>query len=148
MFPITHFIVSLILAILLYPIYGLWSLSTFIGGFLIDIDHYFYYVIEKRKLSLIKCYKDLTKESVKNKKLFEKIKKRPLHINWDRLHIFHVWEFFVLAVLLSFINKLFFISLLGMILHLSLDFLELSLDRVYGRRAISFFYWMKRHTKK
>lgn len=148
MFPIVHFLTSLVLFIIVYPLFGVWGLAVFIGGFLIDVDHYLYHAIERRVLNPSKCYKQLTAESKKNKKTFRSIKKRPLYIKWDRLHIFHVWEFWLLIVLLSLIYKLFLIVTIGLALHILLDFIDLFIDRVYGRRAISYFGWLSRHKIK
>ncbi len=145
MFPIFHFLSSLVLTIILYPFFGVWSLAVFIGGFLIDVDHYFYWAMKNRSLDPIASYKSQTIESKRNKERFKKIKKRPLYLRWDRLHIFHVWEFWVLMFLLVFVHKFFLINFLGMVLHLSLDFIDLFKDRVYGRRAVSFFCWLKRN---
>ena len=145
MFPITHFITSLILIIVLYPVFGFWSLAILIGGFLIDFDHYLWYAMDKKNWNVYRCYKESINEAKKDRKHFSMIKKRPLYMNWDRLHIFHVWEFWVLMILLSLIHKLFFIITFGMILHLSLDFIDLFRSRVYGRRAVSYFGWLQRH---
>ena len=148
MYPIIHFLSSLVLVIILYPFYGLMSLVVFIGGFFIDIDHYFYYVFEKRIFHPLRCYQELTREAVLHKKQFQAITKRPLYMKWDRLHIFHVWEFWLLILFLSFFHSFFFLVLLGMILHLGLDFIDLFSDRVYGRRALSLFGWLYRYRSK
>ena len=148
MFPIVHFLTSFGLFLVLFPFFGFWSFAVFIGGFFIDVDHYFAYTIEKKRFHPLLCYKELTNESVRNKKLFTKRKKRPLYLRWDRLHIFHVWEFVVLIFLLIFLHTFFLLIFLGMILHLSLDFIDLWKERVYGRRALSFFGWLQRRTRK
>ena len=148
MFPIIHFLSSLIIFVLLYPIYGLQSIAVFLGGFFIDVDHYIWYALEKRKLNLLTCYKELTREAVENRKKFKIIKKRPIYLNRDRLHIFHVWEFWALMIFLSFFYQFFFIISLGMFMHLSLDFIDLFRNRVYGSRANSYLCWLYRHTIK
>ena len=144
MFPIVHFLSSALLAIILYQFYGYWCLAAFIGGFLIDVDHYFWYVIEKRGFNVIKCYKDMMRETKIRREKLRKVQ-RPVHVKYDMLHIFHVWEFWVLMFLLSLVHKFFFIIVLGMILHLVLDFYDMFKERIYGIRSVSFFYWLKRH---
>lgn len=120
-------------------------MAFFIGGFLIDVDHYLWWIMEKRNFNIIRCYKKMKEESKKNIEKYRLIRERPIYVKDDMLHVFHVWEFWVLMFLLSFIHKLFFIIFLGMILHLSLDLIELFKDRIYGRRAISYFGWVRRH---
>ena len=144
MLPYIHLLTSIIAIIFLFPIYKYLSLAFLIGGFLIDFDHYLWWVIERRKYNPIKCYKELIEESKKNNEYFKSIKKRPFYVNFDKLHIFHVWEFWILMILLSFIHKFFLIITLGIFFHLALDFAEMFYNRVYGQRAISFFYWLKR----
>ena len=98
MFPIIHFITSLVLMVILYPFFGYWSGAVFIGGFFIDVDHYLWWVMDKRNFSLIKGYRNMAEEAKKNKERFSQIIERPLYLKLDRLHIFHVWEFWVLML--------------------------------------------------
>ncbi len=147
MFPITHFLSSIVLLVLLYPFYGFLSLAVFIGGFFIDFDHYLFYAFQNRELNIIKCYNNLTREAIKNRIKCSKMKK-PVYLSWDKLHIFHVWEFWLIIILLTFVHKLFFIILLGMVIHLTLDFIDLFMHRVYGERAMSLIRWLIRHSRK
>ncbi len=144
MFPRAHFLSCVILLIILHPFFGYWSLAVFIGGFFIDVDHYLWNIIEKRNFNILKGYREI---SIESKKRMEKYRnaKKPVYLNLDMMHIFHVWEFWVLMFLLSFINKFFFIIFLGMVLHLSLDFYDMFKIQIYGCRAISFLGWLKRH---
>ena len=56
MLPSVHFIVSLFLAVILYPIFG-WIVGVIlIGGFFIDVDHYLLYLFKKKDYSLRNAY--------------------------------------------------------------------------------------------
>ena len=132
MLPKTHLILSLIPFILLFPAYKYLTFAFFIGSFLIDFDHYLWYIIRFKKFNLEKAYQYYLPE---NRKYREK----------DLLHIFHVWEFWLLMLILSFAHMFFLIIFFGIIFHLLLDFIDLYLNKTYGLRAISYFFWLKRH---
>lgn len=106
-----HFILSLILALALYPVFGLGSLFVFIGGSLIDIDHILLYFLKSGKISMKGTY-DYCRSIAKtgNKRELKKT-----------FRIFHNVEFLVILLILSTVNKIFFIISLGMISHLVMD---------------------------
>lgn len=136
-----HFISSTILTLLLYPLIGFYSLWAFVGGYLIDFDHYLWSMYRNKSFSLIKAYKyHFGRHKQKN---YEK----------DLLHVFHTWEFIVLMIVLSIISYtlkleffyyMFSITLLGMTLHLALDFGSLITMKHLDARAISLMGWIKR----
>ena len=138
----------MILLVFLFPFYGSISFFVFLGGLFIDVDHYFYYLFEKKKFSLIGCYRDLIQENMRNRERFQKVTTRPIHLGWDRLHIFHVFEFWILMGILSFVHPLFFIISIGIVLHVSLDLFDLVKGRIYGCRAFSFIMWLYRRRFK
>ena len=47
-----HVIVSTLLAIFIYPTYGIFALLVFLGGVLIDVDHYLWYIVVKKSFSI------------------------------------------------------------------------------------------------
>ena len=108
-----HLVASAILAAVLYPIFQWNVLLIFVGGVLIDIDHYFWYIFKYKKFSLFSCYKHLAVEVEKNK--------------WKdvigALFIFHTIEFLLMIVLMSFYNKHALIFLTGLSVHYLLDFI-------------------------
>ena len=133
MFPKYHLIISLIVILALFPIYKFWTIGILFGGYLIDFDHYLWYILRKRDFSLKKAYKYSLPEN--------KISKEK-----DVLHIFHVWEFWVIMLILSFFNIFFTLVFIGMIIHLIMDFIDLHRDlRRIEDRAFSFFMWLRRH---
>src|SRR3989344_3987106 len=122
-----HFFASIIPVILLFPIYKYLSLAFFIGSFLIDFDHYLWYALRFRKFNLKKAYDYYQPENKPNKEL-------------DLLHVFHVWEFWFLAALLSFVSTFFFIIFLGLVFHMLLDLIDLAMHpECADERAASFF---------
>lgn len=53
----SHFFITLLVSIILFPFLGHYALITIVGGVFIDIDHYFWYVYKFRKFGIIKSYK-------------------------------------------------------------------------------------------
>ena len=106
-----HFITSVLLAIFLYPFYGLNSLFVLIGGFLIDIDHYLYTLLKFKNLSIIDSYKFYTGKRIK--KRFGKV-----------ILLFHNIEFLSIMTVLSFFSNTFYLITLGVMLHYFLDFIK------------------------
>lgn len=106
-----HLIASAILTVALYPLYGINSLLVFIGGFLIDVDHWMWFVQQKKNFSILKAYNyhkngDCQKAGVKP------------------LNIFHTVEFLVLVFILSLYSTYIFIITLGIYSHMFLDCLH------------------------
>lgn len=106
--PTYHLIVSMLLTIALYPFYGPYSLLAMLGGFLIDTDHYIFYVVKKRDFSIRRMY-NYCMDSTYN----------------EIFCIFHNIEFFALILLLSLLAPIFFIMLLSMFIHFIMDFINL-----------------------
>ena len=100
-----HFIVSSILTILLYPIFGISALLIFIGGFLIDIDHLLWYILK---------YKDF---NIKN----TFIKSKDTTILY-KLQFFHLLEILLIVIILSFYSTNFLIISIGLTIHQIMDF--------------------------
>ncbi|MBD3247642.1 hypothetical protein GF378_03415 [Candidatus Pacearchaeota archaeon] len=90
------------------------------GSFLIDADHYLWYVIEERDLSLKKAYKWHLMKREKMRKLSKKERRK--HKN--EILIFHGFESVLAAYLLSFLWQPFIYLAIGFIIHLSLDYYE------------------------
>ncbi len=108
---IPHLITNTILAAVLFPFFGWISLLVFMGGFFIDVDHYIYYVLAKKKLSLNQCREYYSKEQY----LLE-----THHV----LVVAHTVEFLLLMIILSFMSELFVFILVGLILHIAMDLLH------------------------
>src|SRR3989344_7674612 len=106
-----HLATSLALAAALYPFFGWVSLLVVVGGFLIDIDHYFWYACKVKKFSIKGCY-DFYMLPPKNGNFFN---------NKDSLLVFHTIELIILIIVLALFNIYIRIVLFGLLLHLSLD---------------------------
>ena len=124
-----HFLASLVIVGFLFPFYKFWSLAFLIGSFFIDVDHYIWYALKKREFSLKNAYR------------YHKDKK-----DNDKLHIFHVWEFWLVMFILAFLHPFFMLISLGLYFHLIMDFLDLlSHMNAIHDRAFSFFKWIGRN---
>lgn len=122
MLPKYHIVLGFIFASFLFFIFPeinlLGFFIIFFSSFLIDVDHYLYYVFTKRDISLKNAYGFFIKKRRKTLKLS---KEKRIKLNTNFL-IFHKIEFILFMFLLgSFISKLFLFVFLGMIFHLFLD---------------------------
>jgi len=106
-----HFIVSAILVLILYPIFGPLALIAMAGGFLIDVDHLFSYAVKFKSLSIKKAYKYHRNLSC-------------LKEGGKAVQIFHTLEFLILCIVLSFYSQLVFIFTLSLVIHLILDLIN------------------------
>ena len=136
-----HFVTSIILTVVMYFFVGWYSLWAFVGGYLIDFDHYLWSLYTTRSLSVKKAYK--AHFGRHNNEDYER----------DLLHIFHTWEFWVVMVAgaigsylagLIFFYYMFAITFLGMAMHLAIDFNDLFKKKHFDSRAMSFFAWLNR----
>lgn len=140
MMPREHLIASLILAALAYPFFGIQSILIIVGGFLIDADHYLFYIAKFRNLSIRKAY-----NYHKDIKPISKNQKQKLNP-----YVFHTAEFMLLLLFLSFKSTLFLIFLGGVVLHVIMDIID---DRTHPKkevgRAPSLLIWLlKRDLRK
>ena len=120
-----HFTVSVVLGgIIVYgyhnnsmTLLGIWLASMFvIGGFLIDVDHIWWYMIRKKTFSfnplkMIQIIKDAY----------------TFHLevdfrNFNVINIFHTVEFWILLIVWSYYNVYALYFLLGLLVHLVMDF--------------------------
>ncbi|MBI2130705.1 hypothetical protein HYU10_02955 [Candidatus Woesearchaeota archaeon] len=106
-----HFVTSTALAALLYPNYGWIAALVFIGGFLIDFDHYMWYILKTKDFSIRKCY-DFYVIPSKEKDYFR---------HKGALLAFHTIEALLVLAALAFYSKIFLMVLYGMLLHWALD---------------------------
>lgn len=124
--PLANTIASLIAIAIFYPYFGLYSLFILVGGVLIDVDHYLYYLFKKKDWNLKRCIK-----------YFD-----PKRICVDQLHVFHTVEFWFMMILLSFYFKFIFATLVGMIFHQALDSYELWHSVMPTLRVKSIYGWL------
>ena len=133
MLPLTHIILSLILAALLKYLSSLTSIQILVillSAVLIDVDHWFVYISKKKDLSITRSYNWFVAIS--------KLKNPPRF-----LCIFHTIEFFILIAILS-LNYIFFqLVLIGMAFHVALDIIGSFKEGRYGKE-ISIIYALLR----
>ena len=106
-----HFVASAILAASLYPIFGLKALLIFAGGFLIDIDHYLWYIYKYRNLSLSDCYGHYMIQ----------VERNDFTLNNGILLIFHTAEFLTAIAVIALFSQYVIIFSIGLLSHYLLD---------------------------
>ena len=127
-----HFIGSLVMAGILFPYYGLVSFLVFIGGFLIDIDHYFIYIRKFRSMDIRKAY----------------------HYFMDSNHLIHQGTFFVfhstelllLGIILSFRYDWALVISIGLLKHYILDLIYEMKTTGQMIKSWSFIVWIKKRS--
>ncbi|NQU98923.1 hypothetical protein HQ533_05645 [Candidatus Woesearchaeota archaeon] len=108
-----HTVISAIIAAVLWPFFGPLSLLVFVGGVLSDADHVLWYLVKYKTFNLKKSY-DYCKDISVNKRI-EIYKKAVL--------IFHSFDALIGLLILSIIYNPLYIVLLGLVVHLFLDFI-------------------------
>ena len=127
-----HLLISLIIAVAFYPLHSWKVVFIIVGGVLIDIDHYFWYVYKYKELSIIKSYKFYIKNINENN--FSNV--------FGILLAFHTIEFLLLMLALSFYNQFVLIFTIGLLSHYVLDLIYLCF---IPKRLIvnhSIIYWV------
>ncbi|MEK6984289.1 MAG: hypothetical protein AABX33_06980 [Nanoarchaeota archaeon] len=110
-----HFLSSLILAGILYPILNWKVLIILVGGVLIDIDHYFWYVYKYHEINFFKSYFFY----------LEKMNARNFTDVNGILLIFHTGEFLLPMIILSFYSEWASMFTIGLLLHHFMDLIYL-----------------------
>jgi hypothetical protein len=106
-----HFYVSLVLAILLYPAFTWKVLFILVGGVLIDIDHYIWYIFKYKKFNIVGCYRLFIEEEERSGfRLFLGV-----------TLLFHTIEFLILMLVLSFLSEIALMFTIGLVPHYILD---------------------------
>ena len=123
----THIIISGILALALFPIIGLNALIVFFSGILIDFDHYMQYVIDFKDYSLKRSYKYFVST-----------------VPTDVLQIFHVVEFLIILLVMAFFIEFLRYVIIGISVHIAMDFLYMQENNIKGARATSAIMWVLR----
>ena len=140
MYPKQHLIFSILLLIVLlifFPQLGLIKVFLIIlSNFLVDADHYLYYVYHKKDWSLKNSYNWFMQRIPKigglSKKEQRRYKKTPL--------IFHGIEFSAILIFLSFLHPFLLWVLLGVVIHIVLDIIEQRKDKELVLSKISQIY--------
>ena len=113
MLPKTHVLLGALFSGLLLLILKINIISTaiiFFSSFLIDVDHYILYVINKKDWSLSSSY-NLYKNVQRNHK--------------PMMHILHTIEFLIILFIAGFYIPSLMLMFLGFIFHSNLDIIDL-----------------------
>lgn len=132
--PHKHIFYGAIFSVLIYLIFpgiklgGL--LILFLSTFLIDIDHYTYYVLKKRDLNPIRAFKWHMENFRKYHSLPEEERKN----FFGGLYMFHGMEFLIILFIVGvFLYKPIVLVFIGFLFHL---FLDLYAEFCYKGRTI------------
>ena len=125
MLPKYHILLGFIFSLILYLIFPfigfLGFFIIFFSSFLIDVDHYLYYIFKKKDFNLKKAYKYFFE---KRKKIISSTK-FVNDVPNPAMYFFHGIEILlVLFILGIFISKNFLFIFIGFSFHLFLDILE------------------------
>jgi len=147
MYVLPHVIFSGLLTLAAYPFFGVASLLVFIGGVLIDVDHYLEYAFRTKNISPFKAYKDYMKM---NKEYFDDLKNKRIPKRGCFLHVFHTIELWIVIILISFFSRQY-LFLYGLMLHMSMDTAFYVKNKIiykdlagYGRPISLIQYYLKK----
>ena len=101
-----HLITSLILSLILMPIYGYNSFLVLVGGYLVDIDHYIRYAFLNKIFNIKESYR------------YHKIQHRT---PFPKFFIFHNLELLIILAILSFFSQIIMIISFGYVIHMLID---------------------------
>ena len=149
MLPKYHIIMGAIVSLAIYLIFQITFPQLtiiFLSSFLIDIDHYFLYIFRKKDFSLINAIKYFKER--RKKWLSMKPEKRK---NYKRaIFIFHGIEFWLLLIIIAnYINLIWFV-LIGIFIHMVLDYIDLIYvnDYLYTKFSQLYVYYTNKRKKE
>ena len=143
MYPQQHFLINLILSLFLLLVFPpTYVLIFFLASFLIDFDHYLYYIFEEKDFSLKRAYKWFAIKKEALKKMPEK--ERKIHKRW--FLVFHGVEGLALVLLLSKLFYPFLFVFIGMLAHNIEDLFE-EIPLGIAERKLSLIYALYLHFK-
>ena len=124
MLPKYHLIIGFIISFIIFATFSSIGLIGFLiiwaSSVLIDFDHYLYYVFKKKDFSLARARIWFSKYGKKLDSMKREEKKKYK----VEILIFHGIEFIILLVFLCLFSSFFFYVLVGILMHLSLDFMH------------------------
>ena len=125
MLPKYHIFFGLIFSTIIFLLFtqiGLIGfLIIFLSSFLIDVDHYLFFVYAKKDIILKNAHRWFIEKNRKSLKLSKAEKKKIKAIPC----IFHGIEMILVLIILSFFSQIFLYVLVGFIFHELLDLISL-----------------------
>ena len=142
-----HIILGALISILVYFIFTVTLIQTliiFLSSFLIDVDHYLIFIFNQNSLSLKKAHKSFLNRRRKWIKLSNQEKEKYKR----HILIFHGIEFIIILLILSFYIPIFKFILIGILIHLTLDYIDIFYfkDKLYSK--VSQFYVILTNKRK
>jgi len=135
-------IISLIFPISLFELAVIFISSTV----LIDLDHYFRYILIKKSVNPFSFWNWYKKGKEKHKE-FSRSENRKFK---EPLFIFHSVEFWVLILILSFFFPIFLFVLIGIVIHMFVDLAHLAYceGMIYPKLSIIYTVYKDKNKKK
>ena len=127
-----HVLFGALFSIVLYFLFNLSLLDStiiFLASFLIDVDHYFLYVIVRKDYSIMNANRWILASSEKFDSL-PLAKRKRLHQGY---FIFHSIEFLIPFFLASLMNKYLMLVFIGFIFHIIVDMIY---ELFFSKRAV------------
>jgi len=148
MLPRYHIIIGLILASIFYFIFNtplILSLVLFFSSFLVDVDHYIYYIFFKKSLNLIKAYNFFRESEKKWFKMPPEKRERYKRV----IVYFHDIIFLSFILILSLASNVFLFIFIGFLVHLLVDLLEVYYynEPLYSK-TLQIYVYITNKTKK
>jgi hypothetical protein len=149
MLPSRHIIYGFLFSILIGLLFNfnIFQIALiFLSSFLIDFDHYLWYVSKKRDFNPIDSIKWFKKK--REDWINLPIAKRKNYRGG--IYLFHGIEFCTLIFFLGFFNNIFFFILIGILFHMTLDLLELLYLRkpLYPKLSIIYSLFVDRNKEQ
>jgi type IV secretory pathway VirB3-like protein len=121
---VQHIGLTAVVSLIMLPFWNWIQIVWFsIGSVLIDIDHYIYFVLRRKRFGIREMFKY-------HDRLFAQKDKIP----YAGICIFHTVDFFILIGILSLYYHVFFYLLIGLLFHFLVDFIHLYKNNyLYGR---------------
>jgi hypothetical protein len=124
MLPKYHVFLGFMFSLFIYFIFdvNIFQASIiFLSSFLIDVDHYLFYIFKKRDINPMRAYTSL----VKNRASLIKLSHRKRLEYKKGIYLFHGFEFWTLILLFSLFINWFCFVFIGIMFHMILDFIEI-----------------------
>jgi len=125
MLPKWHILIGFVFSYILVYFFNVSTISgfiIFISSFLIiDLDHYFLYILTKKDFNFIRFYNSSLDEHKKYLNLSEEERRAYK----KKLFIFHGVEFWMVLIILAFFNDVFLLVLAGFVIHIIADWIEM-----------------------
>ncbi|MDO8516830.1 MAG: hypothetical protein Q7S33_01785 [Nanoarchaeota archaeon] len=148
MLPQLHVLLGFIFSYILVYFFN-FSISAgiivFLAAVFIDLDHYFRYIIKTKNFNFIKFMK---LSYIEGKKLRNLSKNEKLQYKMPHF-LFHGIEFFLIILILSFFNSIFFWILIGITFHMILDFIDMYYHKdPFSVKLSQIYVFIKNKNKK